>query len=142
LEVSSAFLPLRNKKNDSFAARAIHIENPDNSGIKRILLTQMIRAKRAGTWFRLGKMQRSLYSLAMRLEVKLQSPELLKALVSVLKCLKETCDRAGAAFVRAARLAWAISDAAVAWGNAKAREWRNDLNYVRFLSIQIGIMEI
>ena len=97
----------------------------------------MIRAKRAGTWFRLGKMQRNLYSLAMRLEVKLQSPELLKALVSVLKCLRETCDRAGAAFARAMRLAWAISEAAVEWGNAEAREWRNDQNFVRFLAISL-----
>ncbi len=49
----------------------------------------MIRAKRAGTWFGLGKVQRSLYSLAMRLDVKLQSPELLKALVSVLRSLRD-----------------------------------------------------
>jgi hypothetical protein len=98
----------------------------------------MIRAKRAGTWFGLPKMQRGLYSLAMRLEVKLQSPELLRALVSVLKCLRETCDRAGAAFVRATRLAWAISEAAVGWGNAEAREWRNELNFVRFLAITLG----
>jgi hypothetical protein len=95
----------------------------------------MIRAKRAGTWFGLTKMQRSLYGLAMRLEVKLQSQELLKALVSILKCLRETCDRGGAAFVRAMSLAWAISEAAVRWGNAKAREWRNDLGFVRFLAI-------
>jgi len=97
----------------------------------------MIRAKRAGTWFRLPRMQRGLYGLAMRLEVKLQSPELLKALVSVLKSLRQTCDRAGAAFIRAMRQAWVISDSAVQWGNAKAREWRNDLNFVRFLAINL-----
>ena len=93
----------------------------------------MIRAKRAGTWFRLPRMQRMLYGLAMRLEVKLQSPELLKALVSVLKRLRETCTSAGFAFVRAMSLAWAISEAAVMWGNPKARGWRNDRNYIRFL---------
>ena len=107
--------------------------NKEN-GIKKLLLNQMIRAKRAGTWFGLPRMQRGLYGLAMRLEVKLQSHELLKALVSILKALRQTCDRAGAAFVRAMRLAWAISEAAVGWGNPEARGWRNDGNYIRFLA--------
>lgn len=116
-------------------ARTIHPQNPNTNGVKKTLLAQMIRAKRAGTWFRLGRMQRGLYSLAMRLDVKFESHELLKALVSVLKRLKETCDRAGMAFMRAMRLAWAISEAAVGWGNAGAREWRNDQDFVKFLAI-------
>ena len=98
----------------------------------------MTRAKRAGTWFRLPRLQKSLYGLAMRLDVKLQSHELLKALVSVLKALRETCDRAGVAFVRATRLAWAISGAAERWGNVKAREWRSDLSFIRYLAITLG----
>jgi len=118
-------------------ARTIPSENPEPSGTKRILLTQMIKAKRAGTWFGLDRVKRGLYSLAMRLDVKLESHELLKALVSVLKCLKETCDRAGMAFMRAMRLAWAISEAAVRWGNAGAKEWRNDQNFVKFLAISL-----
>jgi hypothetical protein len=97
----------------------------------------MIRAKRAGTWFGLSKLHRGLYGLAMRLEVKLQSPELLRALVSVLKRLRETCDRAGVAFVRAVRLAWAFSEAAVSWGNADARKWRNDRTYIGFLAVSL-----
>jgi hypothetical protein len=95
----------------------------------------MARAKRAGTWFGLPRLQRTLYSLAMRLDVKLRSPLLLRALVSVLKNLRQTCDREGAAFVRAMRMAWAFSEAAVRWGNSKAREWRNDGTYIRFLAI-------
>jgi hypothetical protein len=98
----------------------------------------MVRAKRAGTWFGLGRAQRGLYSLAMRLDVKLQSPELLRALVSILKALRDTCDRMGAALVRAMQLAWAISSAAVSWGNEGAREWRNDRNYVKFLAINLN----
>ena len=94
----------------------------------------MIRAKRAGTWFGLTKTQRSLYSLAMRLEVKLQSHELLKALLSVLKALRQTIDRQGTAFIRAMQLAWVFSERAVEWGNKEAREWRNDLGYIRFLA--------
>jgi hypothetical protein len=79
-------------------------------------------------------MQRMFYGLAMRLEVKLQSPELLKALVSVLKRLRETCDRVGATVPKAVQLAWMLSEAAVRWGNARARGWRNDQGYIRFLA--------
>jgi hypothetical protein len=94
----------------------------------------MIKAKRTGAWFGLGRAQRGLYNLALRLDVKLQSMDLLKALVSVLKCLRQKCDRAGVAFAGAMQLAWAISNAAVAWGNTKAKEWRSDMTYVRYLA--------
>jgi hypothetical protein len=98
----------------------------------------MIRAKRAGTWFRLGRMQRGLYELAMKLEVKIASAELLKALVSVLKALKETCGGLGSALIRGIQLAWAFSESAVRWGNLGAHQWRNDLNYAKYLAISIG----
>ena len=94
----------------------------------------MLRAKRNRTWFRLPRRERGLFELAMRLEVKLQSFDLLRALVSVLKDLKETSDRGGMAFVKAMGLVWGISEAAASWGNAEARKWRNDLNYIRFLA--------
>ena len=94
----------------------------------------MAKAKRAGTWFGLSRAQRGMYSLAMRLDIKLESADLLRALVSVLKTLWETCDKAGVAFVRGMRLAWAFSEAAVAWGNTDAREWRNNRTYIGFLA--------
>ena len=94
----------------------------------------MIRAKRAGTWFRLGKLQRSLYGLAMRLDVKLQSPELMKALVSVLRSLRERFDGSYRALMKAVDVAWAFSAVAVKGGNEGAREWRHDWNYIRFLA--------
>ena len=97
----------------------------------------MNRARRAGIWFRLPRRERGMYELAMRLKVKLQSFDLLRALVGVLKDLRERCDRVGAALVRAMGLAWAFSEAAVAWGNAKAREWRNDQAYIRYLAISV-----
>ncbi|MDA4127653.1 MAG: hypothetical protein OK452_10725 [Thaumarchaeota archaeon] len=75
-----------------------------------------------------------MYELAMRLKVRLQSPDLLKALVSVLKGLREKFDVGYRALMRAASIAWAFSDAAVKGGNDKAREWRHDWNYIRFLA--------
>ena len=103
--------------------------------IRQLLRNQMIRAKRAGTWWRLPGRERGLYSLALRLDVKLQSHELLKALVSVLKSLRETCDRGYMALMRAMKVAWAFSEFAVKAGNAGAKEWRNDRLYIEFLKL-------
>jgi hypothetical protein len=76
--------------------------------------------------------------LALRLDVSLQSRDLLKALVSVLKNLRESCDAGYIAMMKGLRFAWGFSEAAVAWGNESAREWRRDKQYIRFLSIVIG----
>ena len=100
----------------------------------------MIRAKRAGTWFRLRRRERGMFELAMRLNVKLQSRDLLRALVSVLKDLRQTCDPVGGALVMGMRLAWALSESAVRWGNESARAWRNDLSYVRFLAMGVEFL--
>ncbi len=69
----------------------------------------------------------------MRLDVKLESAVLLRALVGVLKRLKEMGDRAYAVLMEGMRLAWAFSEAAVSWGNGSAKEWRSDASYASFL---------
>jgi hypothetical protein len=97
----------------------------------------MIRAKRAGTWYKLRRQERGMFELAMRLKVRLQSPDLLRALVSVLKGLRENFDEGYRTLMRAAGIAWAFSDAAVKGGNEKAREWRHDWNYIRFLQLSL-----
>ena len=97
----------------------------------------MIRAKRAGTWFRLPRQKRGMFELAMRLDVKLQSLDLLKALVSVLRSLREMFDMKFVALMKATKIAWAFSEAAVRSGNSAAREWRSDLSYIRFLAVMI-----
>ena len=99
----------------------------------------MIRAKRAGTWFGLPRQQRGMFELAMRLEVKLQSHDLLKALVSVLRNLRERFDLGFGVLMKAARIAWAFSDAAVRAGNGAAVEWRSDMRYIKFLAMDVKI---
>ncbi len=98
----------------------------------------MIRAKRAGSWFRLSKQLRGMYELTMKLDVQLQSHDLLKALMAVLKTLKQDFDLAGGAFFRAMKVAWAFSEAAFRAGNAEARKWRNETKYIRFLALGLG----
>ncbi len=78
-------------------------------------------------------MERQYLGLALRLNVKWKSPELLRALVRVLRQLKGLGDRAYLAIMKGTRLAWRFSEAAVSWGNPAAKEWRNDLEYAKYL---------
>jgi len=78
-----------------------------------------------------------MFELAMRLDVKLQSHDLLRALVSVLRDLRERFDQGFCTLMRATRIAWAFSELAVRSGNQKAKEWRNDMGFVRFLAINL-----
>ena len=94
---------------------------------------EMSAAKRDGSWFSLGRVERGVYSLAVRLDVKLESAVLLRALVGALKKLKEMGDSAYAALMDGMRLAWALSEAAVSWGNESAKAWRSDASYASFL---------
>ena len=71
--------------------------------------------------------------MVLRMDVKWKSPELLRALVGVLKRLKELGDRAYLVMAKGARFAWKSSEAAVSWGNPVAKEWRNDLECAKYL---------
>jgi hypothetical protein len=104
-----------------------------HSDLREFFRREMSAAKRDGSWFRLGSVERGVYSLAMRLDVKLESAVLLRALVGALKKLKEMGDRVYAALMEGMRLAWAFSDAAVSWGNEAAKGWRSDASYASFL---------
>lgn len=93
----------------------------------------MLKAKRRRYWFKLEKRERSLLGLALGLRVRLQSPDLIRALVQVLKHLKELGDDLYNAIVNGSRLAWKFSTLAISWGNPKAAAWRNDRSYVVYL---------
>lgn len=57
----------------------------------------------------------------------------MRAMVAVLKKLKELGDRAYRQLMRGMSLAWSLSEAAVRWGNHEAHSWRNDRSYILFL---------
>jgi hypothetical protein len=94
---------------------------------------EMLRARRQGYWFRLSGTERAFFSLATKLQVKYKSYALMRAMVAILKKLKEYGDRAYGQLMHGMKLAWSFSEAAVRWGNARAYSWRNDRNYVLFL---------
>lgn len=108
-------------------------DNKNTLGIKALLTSTMIRAKRQGCWFGLSKMERSLYSLALRVKVKFVSISLLRALVSVLRKLREMSDEVYTRLAEGVKLAWGFSAAAVGWGNKEAKAWRSDLKYAKYL---------
>jgi hypothetical protein len=101
--------------------------------IRSYLRKQMTLSKRRGGWFRLKKRERSLYSLALRIHVKFESVQLVRAMVGILKKLLESSDLAYNRLLRGMSLAWTFSSAGERWGNRGAKAWRNDTDYARYL---------
>lgn len=107
--------------------------NPASNWLTKYFKKQMTLAKRNGGWFRLEKRERSMFSLALRLNASFRGYQLLKAMVAVLKKLREASYQLYQRLLCGLQLAWAFSAECVAWGNFHAKEWRNDLEYARYL---------
>ncbi|HYC12499.1 MAG TPA: hypothetical protein VEC02_07600 [Nitrososphaerales archaeon] len=112
---------------------SVHPEDKFSDRVKRLLKKSVTSAKRRGAWFSLDRKERGILSLAIRLDIKFSSIELLRAITSVLKKLEEHGDTLYSRIRRGIQMAWAFSDAAVSWGNASAREWRHDRAYADYL---------
>jgi hypothetical protein len=111
-----------------------HLANSDaNEQTRSLFKRQMKLSMRNNSWFRLSLQERSLYKLALRLRIKLESMDLLRAMVSVLKKLQQMGRTTYNQLLTGTRLAWAFSEAACRWGNPEAKPWRHDQNYIRFL---------
>jgi len=99
------------------------------SHLKRVIVT----SKRRGAWFSLDRKEKSIVYLSLKLDVKFESLELLRALASIMKKL-ETCGETVYAWLRrGTAIAWAFSEFAVSCGNRSAVSWRNDRAYALFL---------
>lgn len=111
-------------------------EDSDKSSLaRRALSTQMAKAKRHGGWFRLSRLERGILSLAIRVNATFESLALDRALVSILTKLRELCAPFREQIARGSEMALAFSEAAVAWGNARALSWRSDRHYHLFLGL-------
>ncbi len=95
-------------------------------------------SKRRGAWFSLERHEKSLLSLASRLEVKFESLDLLRAIVSVMKKLESLGDTLYARIERGTRLAWTFSEFARKNGNVTAQGWRTDRAYIDYLGNDVS----
>ena len=101
--------------------------------IKSHLKKVMTIAKRRGAWFALGRREKSILYLSLKLNVKFASLDLLRALTSAVKKLEQHGETLHAWLQRGTQIAWAFSEFAVSCGNESAKTWRNDLGYALYL---------
>ncbi len=111
-----------------------NLANSDASNyIRSLVKRQVLLSKRRGSWFRLSHQERSIINLSLSLKVKFRSFGLLRAVVSILKKLRDTGRSFNRGLLRGSRIARIFSEAAVSWGNQAARGWRSDRQYIAFL---------
>ena len=101
--------------------------------VKSHLKKAIVTSKRRGAWFSLERREKSILYLSLKLNVKFESLQLLRALVSVLKKLEQQGETIHAWIQRGTKLAWVFSEFAVSAGNDKATNWRNDRSYAFYL---------
>lgn len=105
---------------------------------RRGLINLKSRALRSGGWFRsLGRVERALVDLTIRITYQVRSMVLAKALLSIIKKLENASENRVShaisqfGFLRAQRL----SLFAQKWGNKCAQIWMFDLSFARFITI-------
>ena len=106
--------------------------------IKYHLKKVLISSKRRGAWFSLDRKEKSIVYLSLKLDVKFESLELLRALASIMKKLEQHGETLYAWILRGTKLAWAYSEFAVSCGNKSARLWRNDRAYALYLGSMLS----
>lgn len=108
-------------------------QNTFSKRIKSHLKHAIVTSKRRGAWFSLDRKEKSIVYLSLKLDVKFESLELLRALASILKKLEQQGETLYARLRRGSELAWAFSEFAVSCGNEAAKLWRNDRAYALYL---------
>ena len=101
--------------------------------IRLLIKKQITLSKRDRSWFGLSVQERSFLNLVLSLRVKFRSSSLLRAVQSAMSKLRSISGPIQAILRRGERLARLYAEAATSWGNAEARTWLNDANYVAFL---------
>jgi hypothetical protein len=105
---------------------------------RRDLIGLKSKALRRGAWFRvLGKVERALVDLTIKVVDQVRSPVLYKALVSIVKKLEDASDNRVSCAIKAIGFPCAqkLSLLAQKWGNKSAQNWMFDLSFARFIAI-------
>jgi hypothetical protein len=104
-----------------------------SESVKSHLKKAIVTSKRRGAWFSLERREKSILYLSLKLNVRFESLELLRALASVLKKLQQQGETVYAWIQRGTKLAWVFSEFAASAGNHDAIGWRNDRAYAFYL---------
>jgi hypothetical protein len=112
---------------------AARVQNTFSIRVKNHLKKAIVTSKRRGAWFSLDRKEKSIVYLSVKLNVRFESLELLRALASIMKKLEQCGETLYAWLQRGTKLAWAFSEFAVSCGNEAARTWRNDRGYALYL---------
>jgi hypothetical protein len=85
----------------------------------------------------LGKVERALVDLAIRVVDRVRSPVLFKALVSIVKKLEDASMSRVSRAIRTIGFPCAqkLSLLAQKWGNKSAQNWIFDLSFARFIAV-------
>jgi hypothetical protein len=120
-------------------AKSLFVKTKFSSALTRRDLTSLrSRALRRGSWFRvLGKVERALVDLTIKVVDQVRSPVLYKALVSIVKKLESASDNRVSRAIRTVGFPCAqkLSLLAQKWGNKSAQNWMFDLSFARFIAI-------
>ena len=74
-----------------------------------------------------------MFSLALRLNATFKGSRLLNAMFDVLRKLAEASDAVCTPLTRGVQMAWAFASNCARWGNLRAKEWKDDLEYAKYL---------
>ena len=97
----------------------------------RIMILKTIKkAKRLGVWKRIRRIERGILSLSSSLRITFKSVNLLKAIVTILKEIKQLISFTYKNYILGQKTAYKIARYAAENGYQQAAEWAKDINYI------------
>ena len=93
---------------------------------------------RRGVWYKcLGRLERGLFSLSLKVTSKIRSRKLARALYSIVMKLLEALESKVLKYMRqiGVPLARKICLIAQGWGYERAWEWAEDVGFIKYLTI-------
>ena len=106
-----------------------------NQKIRQAIIKIIIKAKRAGTWKRITSIEKGILTLAVNLQIKFQSINLLRAITKIIKQIIQQTYFQYQNYVRGIKTANVMVQYATALGYLQAAEWVRDRNYITWWGI-------
>ena len=103
--------------------------------IRQAIIKVIIKAKRAGTWKRITSIEQGILTLAVNLQIKFQSINLLRAITKIIKQIIQQTYFQYQNYIRGIKTANVMAQYATALGYLQAAEWVRDRNYITWWGI-------